>query len=135
MNFKVLTTPEFESQSKALKKRHRSFKNDLKELVLSLMENPFQWTELSPGIRKIRMAITSKGRGKSGGARIITYKIVAAESEGRVYLMNVYDKSDFSSVELSIIKSMIRDLDPIPQNLLTSGSQQCARFLLAGSGA
>ena len=74
------------------------------------MENPFQGTELSPGIRKIRMAITSKGRGKSGGARIITYTIVAAESEGRVYLMNVYDKSDFSSVELSIIKSMIRDL-------------------------
>lgn len=74
------------------------------------MENPFQGTELSPGIRKIRMAVTSKGRGKSGGARIITYTIVAAESEGRVYLMNVYDKSDFSSVELSIIKSMIRDL-------------------------
>lgn len=74
------------------------------------MENPFQGTELSPGIRKIRMAFTSKGRGKSGGARIITYTIVAAESEGRVYLMNVYDKSDFSSVELSIIKSMIRDL-------------------------
>lgn len=74
------------------------------------MENPFQGTELSPGIRKIRMAITSKGRGKSGGARIITYTIITAESEGRVYLMNAYDKSVFSSVELSIIKNMIRDL-------------------------
>ena len=74
------------------------------------MENPFQGTELSPGIRKIRMAITSKGRGKSGGARIITYTVVVTESEGRVYLMNVYDKSGFSSVELSIIKNMIRDL-------------------------
>lgn len=110
MSFEVLTTPEFESQSKVLQKRHRSFKNDLKELVLSLMENPFQGTELSPGIRKIRMAITSKGRGTSGGARIITYTVVVTESEGRVYLMNVYDKSDFSSVELSIIKNMIRDL-------------------------
>lgn len=56
------------------------------------------------------MAITSKGRGKSGGARIITYTVVVTESEGRVYLMNDYDKSDFSSVELSIIKNMIRDL-------------------------
>ena len=111
VKFKVLTTPEFESQSKALQKRHRSFKNDLKALVLSLMENPFQGTELSPGIRKIRIAVTSKGRGKSGGARIITYTIVAAESEGRFYLMNVYDKSDFSSVELPIIKYMIRDLE------------------------
>lgn len=66
--------------------------------------------ELSPGIRKIRMAITSKGRGKSGGARVITYTVVTAEMEGRVYLMNVYDKSDFSSVELSIVKEIVRNL-------------------------
>ena len=66
--------------------------------------------ELSPGIRKIRMAITSKGRGKSGGARVITYTVVTAEMQGRVYLMNVYDKSDFSSVELSIVKEIVRNL-------------------------
>ena len=56
------------------------------------------------------MAITSKGRGKSGGARIITYTVVATETEGQVYLMNIYDKSDFSTVELSVIKQMIQDL-------------------------
>lgn len=110
MSFEILTTPEFESQAKALQKRHRSFKSDLKTLVSSLIENPFQGVELSPGIRKIRMAITSKGRGKSGGARVITYTVVAAESEGRVYLMNVYDKSDFSTVELSILKEIVRTL-------------------------
>lgn len=57
------------------------------------------------------MAITSKGRGKSGGARIITYTVVAAETEGRVYLMNVYDKSDFSTVELSVIKEIAQGLE------------------------
>ncbi|MDE6378284.1 MAG: addiction module toxin RelE, partial [Duncaniella sp.] len=72
MSFEVVTTAEFETQAKALQKRHRSFKTDLKELVITLMENPFQGVELSPGIRKLRMAITSKGRGKSGGARVIT---------------------------------------------------------------
>lgn len=110
MSFEVNTTIEFEKQAKALSKRHKSFKDDLKNLVLSLYENPFQGIELSPGIRKIRMAITSKGRGKSGGARVITYTVVTAEMEGRVYLMNVYDKSDFSSVELSIIKEIIQKL-------------------------
>ena len=110
MSFEVSTTAEFESQAKALQKRHRSFKNDLKELVLSLIENPFQGVELCPGIRKIRMAIASKGRGKSGGARVITYTVVTAEMEGRVYLMNVYDKSDFSTVELSVIKEIVRSL-------------------------
>lgn len=57
------------------------------------------------------MAITSKGRGKSGGARVITYTVVAAEMEGRVYLMNIYDKADFSTIELSVIKDMIKDLE------------------------
>lgn len=80
-------------------------------LVLSLEENPFQGVELSPGIRKLRMAITSKGRGKSGGARVITYTVVTMETEGRMYLMNVYDKSDFSTVELSVLKEIARGLD------------------------
>ena len=111
MSFEISTTSEFESQAKALQKRYRSFKSDLKDLVLSLKENPFQGVELSPGVRKIRMAIASKGRGKSGGARVITYTIVTAEMKGRVYLMNVYDKSDFSAVELSVIKKIAKDLD------------------------
>lgn len=75
------------------------------------MSNPFQGIELTPGIRKIRMAITSKGRGKSVGARVITYTIVTAEAEGKVYLMNVYDKSDFSTVELSVIKDIVKGLE------------------------
>lgn len=111
MSFKVYTTPEFESNAKVLHKRHRSFKNDLKELVVSLQENPFQGVELSPGIRKIRMAITSKGRGKSGGARVITYNVISAEMEGKVYLMNVYDKADFSTVDLSVLKDIARGLE------------------------
>lgn len=64
-------------------------KSDLENLIISLEENPMQGDELSPGIRKIRMAITSKGRGKSGGARVITYTIVIAENEGSVYLIDI----------------------------------------------
>ena len=77
----------------------------------SLLENPFQGVELSPGIRKIRMAITSKGKGKSGGARVITYTVIAAEMEGRVYLMKIYDKSDYSTVDLAVLKDIARGLE------------------------
>ena len=69
----------------------------MKDFIESLEKNPMQGDELSPGIRKIRLAIVSKGKGKSGGARVITYTICASESEGRVYLVDVYDKSDFST--------------------------------------
>ena len=57
------------------------------------------------------MAIASKGKGKSGGARVITYTVVVAEMEGRVYLMQIYDKSDFSSVDLSVLKEIVIDLE------------------------
>lgn len=69
-----------------------------------------QGDELSPGIRKIRMAITSKGRGKSGGARVITYTIVIAENEGSVYLIDIYDKANYSTVDVAIIRELIHEL-------------------------
>ena len=111
MNFDIIPTPDFEKSFKALARRHRSLKRDILDFSKSLQENPFQGVELSPGIRKIRMAITSKGKGKSGGARVITYTVIAAETEGRVYLMNIYDKSDFSTVELSVLKEIARGLE------------------------
>ena len=103
MNFEVRITPHFEREAKALAKRHHSFKIDLKKLIDLLSENPIQGTELGSGIRKIRLGITSKGRGKSGGARVITYTI-------RIYLVDVYDKADYSTANVAVIKGMISDL-------------------------
>lgn len=110
MSFEITYTPIFEKSLKALAKRHHSLKQDIKDFIISLSKNPFQGDELKPGIRKIRMAITSKGRGKSGGARIITYTVVIAENEGEVHLIEIYDKSDASTVDVSRIQAMIKDL-------------------------
>jgi hypothetical protein len=57
------------------------------------------------------MAITSKGKGKSGGARIITYTVALSEDAGNVYLIDLYDKSDYSTVTVSVIKEKIDDLN------------------------
>lgn len=110
MNFDIQITPQCLKSLKTLSKRHRSLKADFTEFANSLRTDPFQGVELIPGIRKIRMAITSKGRGKSGGARVITYTILATESEGKVYIIEIYDKSDYSTIDISIIRSMIEDL-------------------------
>ena len=114
MSFDVRTTPHFEREAKVLIKRYRSFKDDLKIFIDALSENPMQGIELSPGIRKIRLVVTSKGRGKSGGARVITYTICTSESSGRVYLVDVYDKADYSTVEIAILKKLIANLDILP---------------------
>ncbi len=107
MSFEIRTTDRFERSAKNLSKRHRSLKKDLGNFILSLEDNPFQGDELTPGIRKIRMAISSKGRGKSGGARIITYTIVVSENNGHVYLIDIYDKGEYSTVDISIIQKII----------------------------
>jgi mRNA-degrading endonuclease RelE of RelBE toxin-antitoxin system len=62
---------DFKIAYKRLKKRHRSLEADFERLLLSLMENPEQGVELIEGVRKIRLAISSKRRGRSGGARVI----------------------------------------------------------------
>ena len=87
MSFKVIPTPTFAKSLKALAKRHRSLKEDVKAFVAELERNPLQGVELTAGIRKIRMAIKSKGVGKSGGARVITYNVLVTEEEGTVYLL------------------------------------------------
>lgn len=111
MNFEVIPTSGFAKSLKSLAKRYRSLKQDIEEFSKSLQKNPFQGVELTPGIRKIRMSITSKGRGKSGGARVITYTIIVSEQSGRVYLMDIYDKSDYSTVDVSVIQAAISELN------------------------
>ena len=63
-----------------------------------------------PGVRKIRMSITSKERGKSGGARVITFTYAVSDKTGVILLLLVYDKSDASSVKNNVLKAILKDL-------------------------
>lgn len=110
MNFEIQTSSYFDAEAKRLAKRHRSFIDDLVAFQTSILNNPYQGTELAPGIRKIRMTIASKGRGSSGGARVITLTYAVSETKGVVILLLLYDKADSSSVNVSIVKQIIKDL-------------------------
>mgnify|MGYP003525077919 FL=1 len=89
MNYKVASIPLFDKQAKRLAKKYPSIKNDLTALINSLADNPEQGTALGNNFYKIRIAIASKNKGKSGGARVITFvKVVAAT----VYLSSIYKK-------------------------------------------
>jgi hypothetical protein len=84
-------------------------KDDVDLFVESLQENPYQGVELAPHIRKIRLAISSKGKGKSAGARVITVNAIIKEGEGDIFLLLIYDKSDISSVKLDHILKLLKD--------------------------
>ena len=110
MSYNLHVSSYFAKEAKRLSKKYPSFKHDLDKFKKGLQENPLQGTELSPGIRKIRMAIESKNKGLSGGARVITYNVLAQEQNGEIELLLLYDKGDAETVKLSVVKEIIRDM-------------------------
>lgn len=89
MNYNIITSSYFNVAAKRLAKKYPSL-------------NPLQGDELSPSIK-------SKGKGKSGGARIITYNFIAHEVGDVIVLLLVYDKGDASSVKTNVIKQIIKE--------------------------
>ena len=138
MNFEIQTSSYFDAEAKRLAKRHRSFIDDLQDFQKSILANPFQGTELSPGIRKIRLTIDSKGRGKSGGARVITFTYLVDEKDGVVILLLLYDKADASSIKMNVVRKIIkfrrtanrRKTEITPKRMTQKGRFRCALYLL-----
>jgi mRNA-degrading endonuclease RelE of RelBE toxin-antitoxin system len=105
MSYKVKTIPKFDKELKRLVKKYPSLKNEFFELINSLKEQPDQGTSLGNNCFKIRIAISSKGKGKSGGARVITYLQVL---QTNVYLLTIYDKSEEESISDKDIMELLK---------------------------
>ncbi len=109
MNFDVEITSYFKKQAKRLIKKYPSLKTEVGTLIDELKSNPEQGTSLGRGCFKIRLAIASKGKGKSGGARLITHVQVIKQ---KVYLLSIFDKSEMENLsdgELKFLLSLLPD--------------------------
>lgn len=71
-------------------------------------QNPHLDTDLGNGLRKIRMRISSKGRGKSGGVRVISFTVIVATDEKEINLLYIYDQADRESISLREIEELLR---------------------------
>ena len=107
MSYKVETITHFEKEAKRLKKKFYSLNNEISQLIDELEENPFLGTALPNGFYKIRLAIRSKGKGKRGGARVVTYVRVVAET---VYLLSIYDKSEQSDIADKELEGLLNEV-------------------------
>lgn len=106
--FKYL--PEFERRAKNMAKKYKSFVKDYDILLNSLEKEPFQGVSLGNGVYKTRMAINSKGKGKSGGARVLTYNMKRVSPEMLVItFLSIFDKGEIENVSNSYIKSLISE--------------------------
>lgn len=108
MSYNLIPTRRFEKELKRLNKKFPSVKNEFAELVNLLSNNPESGTFLGNNCYKIRFSIESKGKGKSGGARVITYLYIETET---VYLLTIYDKSEKEDLKPNELKDIIEGLD------------------------
>lgn len=110
MDVKVKTLPEFDRRAKRLIKKYKSLKTDLQQFVLSLMTNPLQGKSLGGDVYKVRLAIASKGAGKSGGARVLTFSVKVNEPDHyEVILLTIYDKSEIANVTDAYTKVLVEE--------------------------
>ena len=105
MSYKVISIPKFEKELKRLSKKYPSLKNEYFELVQNLKEFPTQGVSIGNFCYKVRISIASKGKGKSGGARIITYIQV---TETSVYLLTIYDKSEQENISDKELQDLLQ---------------------------
>jgi mRNA-degrading endonuclease RelE of RelBE toxin-antitoxin system len=105
MSFEIIPTHSFAKELKTLAKKYKSIGDDVRKLLIELDKNPKLGTHIGKDCYKIRMAITSKGKGKSGGARVITHIKVVNE---KIYLLDIYDKSLEESISEKELILLIR---------------------------
>lgn len=111
MNYRIILDAPFKKEVKRLAKKYRSLKNDLEALQEELLTNPQTGVDLGGGLRKVRMAIGSKGRGKSHGARVITFTVVIAVEESEINLLTIYDKAERESISSKEIEALLKEAD------------------------
>lgn len=105
--FSLISIPLFDKQFKRLLKKYPSLKNDFIDLANAIASEPNQGIALGNNCYKIRLAIKSKGQGKSGGARIITHIYL---SDSSVYLLSIYDKSEQSIISDKEIAELLKQI-------------------------
>ena len=107
MSYDIRTIPQFDKQLKRLVKKHPSFHKDFIAFLPTLRANPTDGVSIGKNCFKIRIAISSKGKGKSGGARLIANVVV---THNTVYLLAIYDKSEKENLEDNELKSLLKSV-------------------------
>ena len=91
-DIELIPTRIYEKNVKLLAKKYASMADDLRAFKKSIRQKPEQGSPLGGGFRKVRMAISSKGKGKSGGARVITLNCIVKQEVQSIILVTIYDK-------------------------------------------
>lgn len=107
MSYNIIPTHRFEKEIRRLIKKFPSLKEEYIGLIDSIEQHPKSGDFIGNSCYKVRLSVSSKGKGKSGGARVITYVYVSTKT---VYLLTIYDKSEKQDLAPNELKAMIASL-------------------------
>ena len=128
MKYEFYSTQEFIKELKTLSKKYKSLKDDLKKLQEEFVANPNLGISLGDGLRKIRLNITSKNTGKSGGARVISHELLievgTTDETKSVAFISIYDKSEYDTADLDIIKKIVKNFRETQQPTATKKTKK-----------
>ncbi len=108
MSYNLYLTERFQKEAKKLNKKYPSFKQDYNDFLDNLESNPVQGSPLGKSCYKIRLRISSKSKGKSGGARVITHIHI---SEMTIYLLSIYDKGEKESLSQRELEELMAQIE------------------------
>ncbi|MEN9447547.1 MAG: hypothetical protein RJA25_837 [Bacteroidota bacterium] len=108
MNYSLIAVPNFKKELKRLIKKYDSLKDEITVIFEQLEATPSLGTPIGKNCYKIRIAISSKGKGKSGGARIITHYVITDKT---VYLLSIFDKSERENLTDKEIKELLKCIE------------------------
>lgn len=111
MNYRIELGSTFKRKVKRLRKKYHSLDKDLGQLAVELRQNPATGVDLGHGVRKVRMTISDKVKGKSHGARVITYTAVISVEEGVITLLAIYDKAEQDTISNHEIARLLQELE------------------------
>lgn len=109
MNYNIFSTYSFDKETKRLAKKYKSLKKDIEQFIKELRANPQLGTDLGSGLRKVRMRISDKNKGKSGGARIITFTVLVDIDSSSLHLVCIYDKSERENMTVDEIHTILKE--------------------------
>lgn len=107
MSYNIIAVPSFRKELKKLAKKYNSLKQEITSLFNNLERNPTIGTPIGKNCYKIKIAIASKGKGKSGGARIITNFVI---TDSTIYLLAIYDKSEKDNISDKELLELLNDV-------------------------
>jgi mRNA-degrading endonuclease RelE of RelBE toxin-antitoxin system len=107
MNYNIIATPKFLKNIKQLMKKYKKIKEDFKEAIETLEQDPFAGKSLGGNIYKLRLKNSDKSKGKSGGYRIIYYVVT---EDKKLYLLTIYSKSEIETIHMTKILEIIEEI-------------------------